>query len=100
MRHTWRDHCRYSVEYGEREGMCISKDAVKPGQRVLIIDDLVATGGTLSAGIACVRMLGGVVAGDAPIHVDCLATVQENLAHFYPPTVQWNPAHFCFATVQ
>jgi adenine phosphoribosyltransferase len=32
----------YSVEYGEREGMCISRDSVKKGDRVLLIDDLVS----------------------------------------------------------
>jgi len=59
----------YQCEYGSREGMCLQKDAVKPGQRILIIDDLVATGGTLSAGIECVKMLGGVV-------VECACVVE------------------------
>ncbi|GMI37117.1 hypothetical protein TeGR_g13467 [Tetraparma gracilis] len=59
----------YECEYGKREGMCLQRDAVKPGERVLIIDDLVATGGTLSAGIECVRMLGGVV-------VECACVVE------------------------
>lgn len=40
----------YKTEYGSRAGMCLQKDAVKQGDRVLVIDDLVATGGTLSAG--------------------------------------------------
>ena len=40
----------YKTEYGSRAGMCIQRDAVKSGDRVLLIDDLVATGGTLSAG--------------------------------------------------
>lgn len=34
----------YSVEYGEREGMCISRGSVKKGDRVLLIDDLVSEG--------------------------------------------------------
>ena len=51
----------YSCEYGKRSGMCIQRDAIKEGDRVLVIDDLVATGGTLSAGIQCVKMLGGIV---------------------------------------
>ena len=59
----------YKCEYGQRSGMCLQKDAVKPGDRVLIIDDLVATGGTLSAGIECVKMLGGVV-------VECACVVE------------------------
>ena len=59
----------YECEYGKREGMCLQRNAVKPGDRVLIIDDLVATGGTLSAGIECVKMLGGVV-------VECACVVE------------------------
>ena len=34
-----------------------------PGQRILVIDDLIATGGTAEAGLALIRRLGGVVAG-------------------------------------
>jgi adenine phosphoribosyltransferase len=41
------------------------KDAIKPGQRVLITDDLLATGGTIEATIQLVEELGGVVAGIA-----------------------------------
>lgn len=40
-------------------------DAIKPGQRVLIVDDLLATGGTVKATIEMVERLGGVVAGCA-----------------------------------
>ena len=39
------------------------KDAIKPGQKVLIVDDLVATGGTIKAMIDLVEQCGGVVAG-------------------------------------
>ena len=46
--------------------LCIPKDAVTKGQRVLLIDDLVATGGTLAAGIQCVKALGGEVIGKWP----------------------------------
>ncbi|MDS8935001.1 phosphoribosyltransferase family protein, partial [Streptococcus pneumoniae] len=41
------------------------KDAIKPGQRVLITDDLLATGGTINATINLVEQLGGVVVGCA-----------------------------------
>lgn len=41
------------------------KDAIKPGQRVLITDDLLATGGTIEATIKLVESLGGIVAGIA-----------------------------------
>lgn len=52
----------YGLEYGK--GMLtMHQDAIQPGQRVLIIDDLLATGGTISATINLVEKLGGVVAG-------------------------------------
>ncbi|MCH3961304.1 MAG: adenine phosphoribosyltransferase [Solobacterium sp.] len=56
--------CKYDLEYGSNE-VFMHKDAVKPGQRVLIIDDLLATGGTAKASAKMVEELGGVVAGIA-----------------------------------
>ncbi len=41
------------------------KDAIKPGQRVLVMDDLLATGGTIGATIKLVEDLGGIVVGTA-----------------------------------
>ena len=41
----------------------IHKDAIKPGQKVLIVDDLIATGGTTEAMVRLVESLGGVVVG-------------------------------------
>lgn len=54
----------YGLEYGENV-LTIHKDAVKPGQRVLITDDLLATGGTIDATIKLVEELGGIVVGCA-----------------------------------
>jgi len=54
----------YGLEYG-KDVLTIHKDAIKPGQRVLITDDLLATGGTIEATIKLVEQLGGVVAGIA-----------------------------------
>ncbi|WP_423799187.1 adenine phosphoribosyltransferase [Neobacillus sp. SAB-20_R2A] len=54
----------YGLEYGT-DVLTIHKDAIKPGQRVLITDDLLATGGTIDATIKLVEQLGGVVAGIA-----------------------------------
>ncbi|WP_407269560.1 adenine phosphoribosyltransferase [Radiobacillus sp. PE A8.2] len=54
----------YGLEYGENV-LTIHKDAIKPGQRVLITDDLLATGGTIEATIKLVEELGGVVVGCA-----------------------------------
>ena len=52
----------YLLEYGT-DSLELHRDAVKPGQRVLIIDDVLATGGTIAATIDLVKKLGGVVAG-------------------------------------
>lgn len=52
----------YGLEYGS-DVLTIHKDAIKPGQRVLITDDLLATGGTIEATIRLVEELGGIVAG-------------------------------------
>ena len=54
----------YGLEYGT-DILTMHKDAVKPGQRVLIVDDLLATGGTIDATIRLVEELGGVVVGCA-----------------------------------
>lgn len=51
----------YDLEYGSDE-IQIHKDAIKPGQRVAIIDDLLATGGTVEAVSKLVEQAGGVVA--------------------------------------
>lgn len=51
---------KYSLEYGTNE-IQIQYNAIKPGDRVVIIDDLLATGGTMSAAIDLVENLGGEV---------------------------------------
>lgn len=48
----------YALEYGT-DTLEIHQDAIKPGQRVLIADDLLATGGTVSAAVDLVKQLGG-----------------------------------------
>ena len=50
----------YSLEYGS-DTLAIHKDSIKPGQRVAIVDDLLATGGTLSSVVKLVEELGGEV---------------------------------------
>ena len=52
----------YSLEYGT-DTLEIHKDAVAPGQRVLVVDDVLATGGTAFAVAELVRRMGGTVAG-------------------------------------
>ncbi len=55
---------KYDLEYGSNE-LHIHADAIKPGQKILIIDDLLATGGTVEATIKLVEQLGGQVVGCA-----------------------------------
>ena len=52
----------YDLEYGKAT-LEIHKDAIEPRTNVLVIDDLIATGGTAAAGINLIRALGGNVAG-------------------------------------
>ena len=54
----------YDLEYGSNS-LCIHKNSIKPGQKVVIIDDLLATGGTIKASIDLVEQLGGIVVGCA-----------------------------------
>lgn len=54
----------YDLEYG-KDCLAMHSDAVKPGQNVLIADDLLATGGTISTSVNLVRQLGGNVVGTA-----------------------------------
>lgn len=54
----------YEKEYG-LDTLTMHSDAIKPGQRVMIVDDLLATGGTVKATIYMIEQLGGVVAGCA-----------------------------------
>lgn len=54
----------YSLEYGTAE-IEIHKDAIKPGDKVLLVDDLIATGGTIKAAADLVEELGGTVSGMA-----------------------------------
>lgn len=50
----------YDLEYGT-DALEIHQDAIRPGQRVLLADDLLATGGTISAAAELVRQLGGQI---------------------------------------
>lgn len=52
----------YSLEYG-RDKLEIHRDAIHPGERILVIDDVLATGGTAAATVKLVEALGGIVVG-------------------------------------
>jgi adenine phosphoribosyltransferase len=55
------ERVQYDLEYGT-DSLEIHKDAIRPGQRVIIVDDLLATGGTMEASVQLVERLGGIVA--------------------------------------
>lgn len=52
----------YTLEYGT-DSLEMHKDAIQPGQRVLIVDDLLATGGTIAAAAELVSRAGGAIVG-------------------------------------
>jgi adenine phosphoribosyltransferase len=52
----------YSLEYGQ-DKLEIHRDAIRPGEQILVIDDVLATGGTAAATVRLVEALGGVVIG-------------------------------------
>lgn len=52
----------YQLEYGT-DSLEIHEDAIKPGQKVVIVDDLLATGGTMESNVKLVEKLGGEVVG-------------------------------------
>lgn len=54
----------YNLEYG-KDKLAVHEDAIKPGQRVLIADDLLATGGTIFTSVELIKKLQGEVAGAA-----------------------------------
>lgn len=55
---------KYNLEYGSNS-LAIHRDAVEMGERVLIVDDLLATGGTAAATVHLVKQLGGEIVGCA-----------------------------------
>ena len=54
----------YDLEYG-KDTIEVQKDAIQLGQRVIVLDDLLATGGTMQAAIELIKRQGGIVAGAA-----------------------------------
>jgi adenine phosphoribosyltransferase len=54
----------YELEYG-RDALAIHEDAIRAGQKVLAVDDLLATGGTMAATLRLIEQLGGQVVGVA-----------------------------------
>ena len=74
----------YALEYGE-DRLQLHTDAVRPGERVLVVDDLLATGGTAKAATGLVQRLGGEIAGYAFLIELGFLSGRERLGH---PNVQ------------
>lgn len=71
----------YALEYGT-DALEVHEDAVSPGERVLIVDDLIATGGTALATVNLIERLGGVAVGvSAVIDLPELGGVEKLRAH-------------------
>lgn len=71
----------YSLEYGT-DRLQMHADAVRPGERVVIVDDLVATGGTLGAACKLVEQLGGEVVGISSVIGLTFLPYRERLAGY------------------
>ncbi len=52
----------YGLEYGQ-DAIEVHRDAIRPGERVLLVDDVLATGGTMAAACELIRNLGGEICG-------------------------------------
>ncbi len=68
----------YELEYGT-DTLEMHADAIKPGQKVLMVDDLIATGGTMAAACALVRKLGGEIIGVAFLIELCFLNGRDKL---------------------
>ncbi len=68
----------YELEYGS-DTVEIHADAIKPGQKVLMVDDLLATGGTMAAACKLVEKLGGEIEGVAFVIELCFLSGREKL---------------------
>ncbi len=75
----------YALEYGT-DSLEIHEDAVKPGQSVIICDDLLATGGTAAATAKLIQQLGGTVEGAAfaVVLTDSVRQIGMSIRHFGP----------------
>jgi adenine phosphoribosyltransferase len=72
---------KYSLEYGSNS-LAVHRDAIGMGERVLIVDDLLATGGTAAATVSLVRQLGGEIAGlDFLVELQSLKGRQKLTGH-------------------
>jgi adenine phosphoribosyltransferase len=71
----------YELEYG-RDALAIHEDAIQAGQRVLAVDDLLATGGTMAATLRLIEQLGGHVVGVAFLIELAFLHGRDKLKHY------------------
>jgi adenine phosphoribosyltransferase len=71
----------YDLEYGS-DCLEIHQDAIQPGQRVLIVDDLIATGGTARAVAEVIEKMGGTIVGLAFMVELCALNGREKLSNY------------------
>ena len=71
----------YELEYGS-DGVEMHTDAIAPGEKVLMLDDLLATGGTMAAACRLVRRLGGEIVGVAFVIELCFLHGRDKLADY------------------
>jgi adenine phosphoribosyltransferase len=71
----------YELEYGT-DGIEMHADAISPGEKVLMLDDLLATGGTMAAACRLVRRLGGEIVGVAFLIELCFLHGRDKLADY------------------
>lgn len=76
----------YDLEYGSNV-LCMHKDAIKPGQKVILVDDLLATGGTVEAAVQLIESLGGIVVGIAFLIELVDLNGREKLANYNIKTI-------------
>lgn len=76
----------YGLEYG-KSVLQMQRDAIRPGQRVFIVDDLLATGGSADAARKLVEMLGGIVVGFGFAIELCFLPGREKLSGAYVTSV-------------
>lgn len=80
------DEVAYALEYGENT-LAMHKGSIEPGAKVLVVDDLLATGGTAAATAALVAKQGGIVAGFAfVVELDFLGGREKLVAATSPDT--------------
>jgi len=79
----------YDLEYGS-DTVQVQTDAVKPGQRVVILDDLLATGGTLAASAKLIEKAGGAVVGAACVMELAFLNGREKLNMPFVSLVQYD----------